>query len=104
MGQYRHLRMARLSHADQGRFLVPRLDPCRPDRTRPGSLDGSCTTYFRTEGLGHPGMAQLLLQVSHDRPGALPRARLVHSVDEAEEHAASPKGRGTDHAPWTGIL
>ena len=37
-------------------------------------------------------------------PGPLSRARHLHSVDEAEEHAALDEGRGPDHAPGSGIL
>ena len=53
---------------------------------------------------GHPGMAVVLLQEPAAREGALPRARPVHPADEAEEHAAVPEGRGTDHAPRAGVL
>ena len=35
---------------------------------------------------------------------AVPGARSVHPVDEAEEHAAAHHGRGFDHAPGTGVL
>ena len=34
------------------------------------------------------------------RADGLPRARPVHSADEAEEHAAVSEGRGAHHAPW----
>ena len=37
-------------------------------------------------------------------PGALSRARSVHSVDEAEEHAAPHPRRTVDHAPGTRVL
>ena len=37
-------------------------------------------------------------------PRALPGARPVHSVDEAEEHAALPPGRRSDHASRAGVL
>ena len=47
----------------------------------------------------HSGVAQLLLQIAHVRAGALSGARPLHSVHEAEEHAALDDGRGTDHAP-----
>ena len=36
-------------------------------------------------------------------PGSI-RARSLHSVDEAEEHAASSQRRGAHHAPWPGVL
>ena len=49
---------------------------------------------------GHPGVAELLLQVSADAAGTVSGARSVHSVDEAEEHAAPPQGRGPDYASW----
>ena len=38
LGQHRHLRLARLPDADQGRLPVPRLDPGRADRARPGAV------------------------------------------------------------------
>ena len=37
-------------------------------------------------------------------PRALSRARPVHPVDEAEEHAAPPEGRRPDYAPGAGVL
>ena len=37
-------------------------------------------------------------------PGPVSRARPVHPVDEAEEHAAPSQGRRDDHAPGTGVL
>ena len=37
---------------------------------------------------GHPGVALVLLQEPDARAGAVSRARSVHPVDEAEEHAA----------------
>ena len=61
----------------------------------------------RTSGAArarHPGVAELLLQVADDGAGAVSRARSVHPVDEAEEHAAPPEGRGADHAPGAGVL
>ena len=53
---------------------------------------------------GHPGVAELLLQVADDGARPLSRARSVHPVDEAEEHAAALEGRGADHAPGPGVL
>ena len=52
----------------------------------------------------HPGVAELLLQVTAGRAGPLPRARPVHPADEAEEHAALDDGRGADHAPRDRLL
>src|SRR5205807_6438019 len=49
-------------------------------------------------------MAELLLQESHDRSGALSRARPVYSTHEAEEYPASSTRRGTDHAPGARVL
>src|SRR5215831_14279382 len=40
----------------------------------------------RTGMKGDPGMAEFLLQVTHDRSGPLSRTRLVHSVDEAQKY------------------
>ena len=45
-----------------------------------------------------------LLQESHDRSGALSRARPVYSTHEAEEYPASSTRRGTDHAPGARVL
>src|SRR5437660_10204636 len=104
MGQHRYLRMARLSDADQGRFSLPRFDSRSTDRPRSGPVDGPGATYFGTERLGHPGVAQLLLQVADDGSGPVSGARPVHPVNEAEEHAAALKGRGTDHSPGAGVL
>ncbi len=58
----------------------------------------------RTAGARHSGVAELLLQVAHDRARPLSRARPVHPIHEAEEHAAPPAGRGPDHAPGPRIL
>ena len=38
LGQHRHLRVARLPDADQGRLPLPRLDPRRADRARPRAV------------------------------------------------------------------
>ncbi len=54
--------------------------------------------------VGHSGMAVVLLQEPDARAGAVSRARSVHPVDEAQEHAALHARRGTDHASGTGIL
>ena len=40
LGQHRHLRLARLPDADQDRLPLPRLDPRRADRARPGAVHG----------------------------------------------------------------
>ena len=52
----------------------------------------------------HPGVAVVLLQEPDARARALSGARPVHPADEAEEHAALPPGRGTDHASRAGVL
>src|SRR5947199_5536500 len=49
-------------------------------------------------------MAKLLFQVPHDGSWALPRARPVHSVDEAQEHPSSSSRRRDDYPPWFGVL
>src|SRR3989441_2371104 len=43
-------------------------------------------------------------QVAHVCPATLSRARPVHPVDEAEEHAALDDGRRIDYPPRRGIL
>ena len=59
----------------------------------------------RRAGLArHPGMALVLLQEPDARQGALPGARPLHPVDEAEEHAAVPEERAVDHAPGHRVL
>jgi len=53
---------------------------------------------------GHPGVALVLLQSSHDGPGSLSGARHLHPAHEAEEHPAVDARRGSDHAPRFGVL
>src|ERR1035437_6477875 len=96
--------MARLSHADQSRLPVPRLHPCRADRARPRIISRLGEALFRVARPGHSRVAQLLLQVSDDRSGPVSRARPLHSIDEAQEHSASPQRRGVDHPSGPGIL
>ena len=71
-----------------------------PDCARPGAVSRPREARGH---VGHPGMALVLLQEPDARPRSLPRARSVHSVDEAEEHAALHDGRGADHAPGVGV-
>ena len=104
LGQHRYLRMARLSHADQSRLPVPRLDSGRAPGARPGPVPRPGAAQQAITRVGHPGVVKLLLQVAHERARTLSRARSVHSADEAEEHAAAFEGRRADHAPGTGIL
>src|SRR5512143_787472 len=96
--------MARLSDADQGRFPLPRLDSGGADRARSSAVYGSCAAYAGVATAGNSGMVKLLLQVPDDRARALSRARSVHPVDEAEEHAAALEGRGADYAFGVGVL
>src|SRR6266481_6944492 len=96
--------MARLSDADQSRLPLPRLHPSRTHRARPGAIPRPGTAHAGTASVGNSGVAQLLLQESHDRSGTLPRARFVHPVDETEEHTAVPEGRRADHALGPGVL
>src|SRR6202007_736790 len=63
-----------------------------------------CPAYARAEGHRHTGMAKLLLQVAHDCAGTLSRARSVHPVDEAEEHASASSRRRDDYALGIGVL
>jgi hypothetical protein len=90
LGQHRHLRVARLPDADQGRLPVPRLDPGGADRARPGAVHGPGAARRPAR---HAGVAELLLQEPDDGARALPRARPVHPAHEAEEHAALDDGR-----------
>ena len=104
LGQHRHLRLARLSDADQSRLPLPRFDPGRAAGARPGAVPRSGEALAGVARHRHPGVAELLLQVADDGRGPVPRARPVHPVDEAEEHHAPPDGRRDDHAPRAGVL
>ena len=57
-----------------------------------------------TAGLGIQEWLSFYFKSPMTAAGPLSRARFVHSVDEAEEHAAAPEGRRTDHAPGSGVL
>src|SRR5579871_595549 len=96
--------MARLSDADQSRLSLSRLNPGGAHRARSCVIARSGEALLRSPRPRHSGVAELLFQVSDDRPGTVSRARLVYSADEAEEHTASPEGRRTDHAPGAGVL
>src|SRR6185295_10044902 len=52
----------------------------------------------------HPGVALLLLQEPDGEGRPLPRARPLHPVDEAEEHAPRPRRRGAADAPRPRLL
>src|SRR6266853_3638842 len=101
LGQYRHLRVAGLSDADQGGFPVPRLDPGSANRTGFGFVFGPGQARRNARD---SGMAELLLQVADVRAGALSRARPVHPVDAVEEYAAMDDGRGFNYASRAGVL
>ncbi len=61
----------------------------------------------RTPELRSIGIQEWLsfyLKSPQTRARALSRARSVHPVDEAQEHAAPHHGRGPDHAPGAGVL
>jgi len=71
LGQYRHFRLARLRHADQSGLSLPGFHSGRSDRT------GSCLVPRSGTARGHArdsGMAQLLLQITHDCAGLVSRA------------------------------
>src|ERR1700722_5795480 len=104
MGQHRHLRMAWLSHADQSRFPVPRLDPRRTHRARSRALPRPRATQFAAPRPGRSGGVKLLLQVSDDCARPISGARSVHSVDEVEKYAETLEGRRSNHAPGAGVL
>jgi myo-inositol-1-phosphate synthase len=86
LGQHRHLRLARLSDADQDRLSLSRFDSGCADRSRPCSLFRSRSAR-RNEGCA--GVALFLLQVSANCARLVSRARHLHSVDETQEHAAA---------------
>src|SRR5215831_10476290 len=93
--------MAELSDADQSGLSLPRFDSRRSDRAGPGDFPGPGAARRLPR---HSGMAQFLLQVTDDQRRALPRARPVHSIHEAEKYAALDDGRRPDHPPGPGIL
>ena len=82
-------------------FLVPRFDSGRSHRSGFGIVSGLGAALRDAR---NSGVAELLLQVAHDRAGPLSGARSVHSVDETEEYAALDDGRRFDHALGTGVL
>ena len=94
LGQHRHLRVAGLPDADQGRFPVPGLHPRRPAGARSGAVlrPGAARGSER-----HPGVALVLLQEPAGGARIVPGARPVHPADQAQEHAPVPDGRGADH-------
>src|SRR5438876_1109038 len=101
MGQHRHLRMARLSHADQDQFPLPRQHSGGADRTGPRPVYGSRSAMWNAR---HTGMAKFLFQEPDARAGSLSRARSVHSTDEAEEHFTLSPGGGLDYTSRYGVL
>ena len=67
LGQHRHLRVARLPDADQGRLPLPRLDPRGADRARPRAVHGPRAARGHER---HPGVAVVLLEEPADRARA----------------------------------
>ena len=63
LGQHRHLRVARLPDADQGRLPLPRLDPGGADRPRPRAVHGPRAARGHER---HPGVAVVLLEEPDD--------------------------------------
>ncbi len=63
LGQHRHLRVARLPDADQGRLPLPRLDPGRAAGARPRAV---LRPGAARGPEGHPGVALVLLQEPAD--------------------------------------
>ena len=70
LGQHRHLRVARLPHADQDQLPVSRLDPGGASGARPGAVHGLGTTRRDARCAG---VAVVLFQGSDD--GSQPQAR-----------------------------
>src|SRR5271165_233956 len=93
--------MARLSHADQNRFSVPRFDSGRALGSRPRAVHGPGAAFRHAR---HSGMALVLLQSSHARPGPVSRARYLHPAHEAEKHPPLDARRRSDHALGPGVL
>src|ERR1700691_1611279 len=96
--------MARLSHANQSRFPLPRFDSRRTHRARSNTVHGSGKTERSAARPRHSGVDQLLFQIPNDRAWPLSRARSIHPIDEAEEHSASSARRRVDYAPGAGVL
>src|ERR1700730_6215639 len=80
---------------------MPRLHPGRAHRPRSGALSrsGQARRHAR-----HPGMAELLFQISHVRAAALSRARSLYPIDEIEKYFALDDGRRPDHPPGFRVL
>src|SRR5207237_5378877 len=98
---HRPLRLARLPDADEDRFSLPRFDPRRADRPRPGIINGFLDACRMVR---HSGMAQLLFQMPHDRPGVVSRTRSLHPADETQEHDALGNGRVDDYTSGARVL
>src|SRR5437660_4128596 len=93
--------MARLSHADQNQFPVPRQHSRRTDRSGPGPVYGPCPAMRHAR---HSGMVEFLLQESDACSGLVPGARFVYPVDETQEYLAVSKRRGPDYPLGDGVL
>ena len=94
LGQYRHQRVARLSHANQSGLFVPRQHFGRTLGLGSRALHGLCSTR---RVFGHSRVAEFLLQEPAVRERTVRRARPIHSVDEAQEHVARMDGRTRRH-------
>src|SRR4029077_1142621 len=101
MGQYRYLRMARLSDADQNKLPLPRFDPRRTASPRPRAVSRLGASRGNAR---NPGMAVVLLQGADARGQGLSRARHLHPAHEAQEHAALDARRRSDHASRPRVL
>src|SRR5215467_2789843 len=85
--------MAWLPDADQSGFLVPRFHSGSADCPRFSVVHGSGATQRRAWRAGNSGVAELLFQVTYERPRPLSGTRPFHSIDEAEEHTPSSTRR-----------
>src|SRR5260370_16870143 len=84
-GKYRSLRVDGVPDADQDQLPLPGFDSGRAAGAGPGVVHG----FGPARGdARHKGMAVILLQGADARPGDLPRARHLYSVDEDEEYLA----------------
>src|SRR5688572_31657145 len=93
--------MARLPDADQGELLVPRLDPGGATRARPRALS---RLRQALAPLGHPGVAELLLQEPDRGARSQARARPLRAAHETEEHAPLASRRRRHLAPRSRVL
>src|SRR5215470_18128929 len=96
--------MARIPDADQSGLSLPGFDSGSAHRARSSLIPRPGAAQPRVARSGHPGVAELLLEVPDDGAGSLSRARFIHPADEVEKHAAPLARRTVDYPPGTRVL